>query len=661
MKVSVKWGKSSYDVEVDGAEGLDVFQAALFSLTSVPVERQKLLYKGKFLKSDADVQALPSEAKLTLMGTAEQLPSAPTKAVLFEEDLTDKDRVALAPSTLTSAGLVNLGNTCLPEHDSRVLTNCGFLFLADIEARIDAGEEVLYACYDTATQSIVYKPGQLVEAAPPQRWVDFTQAGTRQLWDATSDDYGSTVPTNGAYANHLTLRTTPDHTMYLQLCTRYGEDGHEVYEPRVAGRAPIPPHRQPARELAPGYQCDCVAAGRTCTHSYSHYRMYTGAASGLQTPADVISLTDSHPHSPVVALGLRSQDELDAFLELFGYWLGDGSMSHDTRAALTSNDAVHFAPSQHRDRVYLQGLLDRLHLVRGVHFTSNESELGLEVRITKRSWFRFFDDEFGVKYSNSTHYDQRLALLKQGMHSTQRRPSTASSVSASSIASVAIASSTRALSVSASARLTLPLSSSAGAGLMEHFEHDEPRWCAECGNDFLWWEEDASCWHCGRCDGPATVWPAATDESMRGDDQEEDDDDPVKSAKWLPDWVLFRLDAAQLRLVIEGLRQADGRSAASTAQLKSAAAGGNAMQGLRQICTSSVGFRDQLIHACMHAGYSAYFQLSTPAGQVRSFKSVPTGSCIYTKEEMEAALRVDSTRQFNGVRGPVRQLVGVLQ
>ena len=112
VKVSVKWGKCSYDVEVDGAEGLDTFQAALFSLTSVPVERQKLLYKGKFLKTDTDVQALPVDAKLTLMGTADALPAAPAKAVLFEEDLTDKDRVALAPSTVTSAGLVNLGNTC---------------------------------------------------------------------------------------------------------------------------------------------------------------------------------------------------------------------------------------------------------------------------------------------------------------------------------------------------------------------------------------------------------------------------------------------------------------------------------------------------------------------------------------------------------------------
>ena len=120
VKVNVKWGKNSYDVDLDPAAGLETFQATLFSLTNVPAERQKLMLKGRLLKSDADVAALPADAKLMLMGTADALPTAPTKSILFEEDLTEKDRVALAPSTVTSAGLVNLGNTCTrtPHHTS---------------------------------------------------------------------------------------------------------------------------------------------------------------------------------------------------------------------------------------------------------------------------------------------------------------------------------------------------------------------------------------------------------------------------------------------------------------------------------------------------------------------------------------------------------------
>ena len=509
--------------------------------------------------------------------------------------------------TSDESGMRNLGNSCFSECDTRVLTGSGFLFLADIEARIDAGQRVLYACYDTSTQSIVYKPGRLVLVAPPTRWVDFTHASTQRLWDATSNDYGSTLPESGAYANNLTLRTTPDHNMYVQLCTGCEEDGHESYQPRLADGTPVPPHKQPAQELAPGYQCDCIAAGRTCTHGYSHYRMYTGAASGLQPPADVISLTDRGPSSPVVSLGLHTTDELHAFLELFGYWLGNGWMSYDARSEPTSKNGVCFAPNDDRDREYLRSLLARLHLVCGQHFISCENGLRFELHITEPRLFRFFDDEFGVAYSHSPHYDRRLALLKQGVHNTWRRPSTASSVSASSTVSAAVTSSTRARSLSASVSVEL---------VADYRSDDDDEGMSSCEFDLL-----------------------------------EDEDDPAASVMWLPDWSLFRLDAEHLRLVIEGLRQADGSSKATAAQRQSAAAGGKAMQGEQQIYTSSVGFRDQLIHACVHAGYSAHFTLNTAAGEVCGYNAVPKDDCIYSQEKMEAALQVDSTRHFKPVRG----------
>ena len=506
--------------------------------------------------------------------------------------------------------LIDFGSACFPEHDTRVLTNSGFLFLSDIEARIDAGQRVLYACYDTSTSSIVYRPGRLVYSAPPVRWVDFTPAGTRPMWDShTSNDYGLTEPADAddsaVPANRLTLRTTPDHDMYVQLCgTRYGKDGHESYESHML------PRKQTARELAPGFECDCDAAGRTahCTHGYSQYRMYTGAASGLQTPADRMSLTDSDAGSPTVALGLHSADELDAFLELFGYWLQDGTMSYahshdtDTRTAgLTSDDvdAVCFAPEKDRNSQYLRSLLARLHLARDKHFTesesSEESGMRLEVRIIEPRWFRFFDQEFGVKYSQSTQYDRRLARRKQGMHNTQLRMSAAStaSVSASTTvtASVAVASRTRALSVSAST---------------SNFSLSD--------------------------------YSSDVDLSPLGQPYEDEDGSEDGDVKWLPHWVLFRLDARQLRLLISGLRQADDGQAMQQGEHE------------HRICTSSVGFRDQLIHACLHAGYSAYFQLHSTAGSVRGYCAVPTDDCIYIAEDMEAALRNDSTRQFKPVR-----------
>ena len=147
--------------------------------------------------------------------------------------------------------------------------------------------------------------------------------------------------------------------------------------------------------------------------------------------------------------------------------------------------------------------------------------------------------------------------------------------------------------------------------------------------------------------------PAVLDEAEEKGDglatgepsDDDDEDDPLKSAKWLPYWALHRLSARQLRLVIEGRRQADSHSAA--------AAGGSAMESSRAICTSGVGFRDQLVHACLHAGYSAHFSLNRRAGEVCGYRPIPGKGArgVYTAEAKEAALLLNPAREFDEVRG----------
>ena len=664
--------------------------------------------------------------------------SSPSAASLSQSHSTDELRNELPPDANSKARsslpemkvVYNPEKSCFPEHDTRLLTDSGFLFLEDIENRIDAGQAPLYACYDKSTDSIVYRAGDIVISKPPTHWVEFTDAATRSLWNDTSDDYGSTVPANGEYANRLTLRTTPEHAMYVQLCTL----SRQSYEPRVAGGADIPPHKMTAQELAPGYQCDCFTAGRPCTHGFSHYRMYMGAASGVHAPDDVISLSDRDSRSPVVSLGLHSEDELNAFLELFGYWLGNGSMQYRTTGS--NCNAVHFTPHPARNRLHLRGLLARLHLVEGRHFYSNETDLQLHVFIYEPRWFRFFDNEFGCSYLRSRHYNRRLALLRQGTHNSQWRPRTPAPCNPMSITRSLRQSSASSTcdvtsdSNSPTSALT-PRSRSTSVSSTDSFTNafasavatvPEPS-CSLCDSlNYLCVDRLSGVWHCSACiaavndtaaetgcerewadeeeakpisgmsfasmqvavkdqeppinndtpiqaepvqDGvieltqkekqppPAPVSLSPLDIDDDEDAGEAEDNDPVKSAKWLPKWVLFRLDTQQSRLVIEGVRHADEHSAATAAQLRSVAASGEAMQGQNVICASGVGFRDQLVHACLHAGYSAYFTLNTRAGEVRGYRAVPSdrASTIYTEAEMEAALRVDSTLQSKQVCG----------
>lgn len=45
LKVTVKWQKETFDIEVDTAQPPALFKAQLESLTGVPAERQKIMVK----------------------------------------------------------------------------------------------------------------------------------------------------------------------------------------------------------------------------------------------------------------------------------------------------------------------------------------------------------------------------------------------------------------------------------------------------------------------------------------------------------------------------------------------------------------------------------------------------------------------------------------
>lgn len=94
IKITVKWNKETYDIDLETQGGLDLLQAKLLSLTSVPIERQKLTCKGKFVRDDAAVQTLQEGAKLILIGSADSAPAKPTTKVVFEEDLSDREKVS---------------------------------------------------------------------------------------------------------------------------------------------------------------------------------------------------------------------------------------------------------------------------------------------------------------------------------------------------------------------------------------------------------------------------------------------------------------------------------------------------------------------------------------------------------------------------------------
>lgn len=114
IKVKVKWsnGKTTLEnVELNKNEVPSVFKAQLLTLTGVPVDRQKLMYKGTVIKDDVwpNNFEVSDGCVFMLMGSSEKLPEAPIEKPKFVEDLTETE---LATALDLPTGLTNLGNTC---------------------------------------------------------------------------------------------------------------------------------------------------------------------------------------------------------------------------------------------------------------------------------------------------------------------------------------------------------------------------------------------------------------------------------------------------------------------------------------------------------------------------------------------------------------------
>ena len=193
------------------------------------------------------------------------------------------------------------GHTCFGT-DTRVLTNHGHLFLDELQELLNNGVEVKYAAYDKYAKRLQYVTGRLlVYPADPQ-----TAAWCRSL--SPSRRRGShcpapmAPPTEGTNSNFTSIRVTADHDMFVQQATSYNS--------WVRQNGVHRPH-------------DKVKAGQLLREN-KIVRFMTNAALGVQPPFCTYTLADVLR----CTLGLPAH-RIDPFLELYGFWLGDGTMNYN--------------------------------------------------------------------------------------------------------------------------------------------------------------------------------------------------------------------------------------------------------------------------------------------------------------------------------------------
>ena len=230
-------------------------------------------------------------------------------------------------------------NICFPESDTRIMTNKGMLFLHEIEEYIQSKESIQYACFDIATQSIVYRSGELVYSAPPERLVEFTQDATKKQW--ASDDTPSAAPPRDIGANDLSIRVTPNHRMYVQF------------------RPEVPPQRMAAEELAPEYECACSQEDDACVHRFNTFSMPCSAIGGIATD-NFLRADELDEQSPVVMFSLNTTEKVDAFIQLYAAWITCGQFSSD-------NGALTIVAPHHTD--LLTSLLEQVGLTHAIDWS----------------------------------------------------------------------------------------------------------------------------------------------------------------------------------------------------------------------------------------------------------------------------------------------------
>jgi len=111
IPIKVKHNGKLHEINLDTAQPATAFKQAIYEKTGVPSDRMKVMVKGGMLKDDHDLTKIGARAGQTFMviGTAGELPKAPTGAITFIEDMTDSE---LALATKSRVGLTNLGNAC---------------------------------------------------------------------------------------------------------------------------------------------------------------------------------------------------------------------------------------------------------------------------------------------------------------------------------------------------------------------------------------------------------------------------------------------------------------------------------------------------------------------------------------------------------------------
>ena len=222
---------------------------------------------------------------------------------------------------------------CFPADDHQVFTRHGFMYLHEVQAHLAKYGALDVGCYVNGVLEY--------HAIGPDAVVvdEGTHDHVEMMEKPTKDAKGRRKATGG-----ISLLPTVNHRMYLRMGRTIGATRAwpQVFVGETSARPPPPFAVHTAQQVVAAGGADDSTVIQFDTH-FEH-----GRHARDSVPSDKLPF--------VAPLRLSSEDEVDAVIELLGYFLGDGWLD-------AKRQGVCFGPSKVADWDYLDALFARLHRV----------------------------------------------------------------------------------------------------------------------------------------------------------------------------------------------------------------------------------------------------------------------------------------------------------
>ena len=256
---------------------------------------------------------------------------------------------------------------------------------------------LLFASLNQSTGHLEYLPATKLSYKTVTSLVEFTQSAEAPCWAADTDEYGLTPDQrvrmqaqSDRYRSGERLSDADKyHAERHSNCVSVVVDPHHDMFVRVGMSTWSNTDATQTRYASDDYMK--VKAGSLLTDDVRQRVKMTGqAVAGLAASADAEEL----PFASV--LGLTTEAEVEAFLLLYGYWLGDGCLDVTGRYVL-------LCPQKDDDKVWVMKRLGELGLTvesGAVACSGRDSADGqLMIRIKEPRWVDYFFAEYGAKYA----------------------------------------------------------------------------------------------------------------------------------------------------------------------------------------------------------------------------------------------------------------------